>query len=363
MLSKGYMQLNNFNSRTISFSEAINDALVTSMEIDCKMFVYGLGINDPKAIFGTTKGLLEKFGHKRVFDTPTSENAVTGVAIGAAIGGVRSVGTHQRLDFFLLAMDQLVNSAAKWNYTYRTPIPIVIRLIIGRGWGQGPTHSQNLQSWFSHIPGLKVLVPTNPYDAKGLLLSAIFDPNPVIFLEHRWMHNSMGDVPYGDYRIPIGIANKIKEGSDITIISMSYMTIEARRAVEYLDLNGVSCELIDMRSLSPIDWQTLFTSVNKTGRVLVLDTGHSTGSLAGEIIARITMECFSKLKIKPERMAMHDVPEPSSFGLTKDFYIGAGDIVSSVCRILDISDEKILSNAPNEHDPHDIPGEWFKGPF
>jgi len=350
-------------TRELTYGEAINDALSTAMALDPLMICYGLGISDPKAIFGTTKNLADTYGSHRVFDMPTSENAMTGVSIGAAIGGIRSVVTHQRLDFFLLAMDQLVNSAAKWHYTYGVSVPITIRLIIGRGWGQGPTHSQNLHSWFAHIPGLKVVMPSTPLDAKGLLLASIFDPNPVIFLEHRWLHNSKGTVPVKDYRTALGSANVINSGNDITIVGMSYLTVEARRAVDYLASFNILCDLIDLRSLKPIDWVLIQNSVKKTGRLLVLDSGFTTGSLAGEIIAKMSMESFCYLKSAPARLAMPDVPEPASFGLTKGFYIGAGKIVSQVCKMLDIIDEDILCGSPEEHVPHDVPGEWFKGPF
>lgn len=363
MWTSVYMLETTPQSNELTYGEAINDALSIAMALDPLMICYGLGISDPKAIFGTTKGLVEKFGNHRIFDMPTSENAMTGVSIGAAIAGIRSVVTHQRLDFFLLAMDQLVNSAAKWHYTYGVPIPITIRLIIGRGWGQGPTHSQNLHSWFAHIPGLKVVMPSNPQDAKGLLLASIFDPNPVIFLEHRWLHNSKGNVAVGDYRTPLGSANILQIGTDITIVGMSYLTVEARRAVDYLATCNVSCELIDLRTLKPIDWVLIQKSVAKTGHLLVLDSGYTTGSLAGEIIARIAIESFDLLKSAPVRLAMPDVPEPASFGLTKGFYVGAEQIVSAVCRILEIDDQSILDNSPKEHSPHDVPGDWFKGPF
>ena len=223
--------------RNKKYCEAINEALSLAMELDESVICYGLGVPDPKGVFGTTLGLQEKFGDKRVFDMPTAENAMTGVAIGASLYGIRSVITHQRLDFFLLAMDQLVNNAAKWHYMFggQNSVPITIRLIIGRGWGQGPTHSQNLQSIFAHIPGLKVVMPTTSADAKGLLLESIFDDNPVLFLEHRWLHNLEGNVPEGDYRVPIGKAQLLKEGSDVTIVSLSYMSIEALHAVEVLE--------------------------------------------------------------------------------------------------------------------------------
>ena len=175
---------------------------------------------DPKGIFGSTLGLENKFGKERVFDMPTSENAMTGVAIGAAIGGYKTIMTHQRLDFFLFAMDQLVNGAAKMHYMFNgeLKVPITIRLILGRGWGQGPTHSQNLQSWFAHIPGLKVVMPSSAEDAKGLLLSSIFDPNPVLFLEHRWLHNSSSDIIEGDFRIPLGKSKKLNKREMILLL-------------------------------------------------------------------------------------------------------------------------------------------------
>ena len=346
------------------FSEAINDAIHQAMEMDDSVICYGLGVTDPKAVFGTTENLEKCFGSARVFDMPTSENAMTGVAIGAALNGIKSVMTHQRVDFFLLALDQLINSAAKWHYMFgsQNSIPITIRLIIGRGWGQGPTHSQNLQAWFSHIPGLKVVMPSTPEDAKGLLISSIMDPNPVIFLEHRWLHNAFGEVPDGDFRIPLGKAKIVRSGTDITIVSMSYMTIEALHAAEYLLNQGLSCEVIDLRTIKPLDWEAVFSSVEKTGRLLVLDSGFTTGSVAGEIVARVTMERFSSLKTAPARLAMPDVPEPTSFGLTKGFYIRASDIARTVFSMMG-SEQVSIGVELFESIPHDIPGEWFKGPF
>jgi pyruvate/2-oxoglutarate/acetoin dehydrogenase E1 component len=347
-----------------NFAAAINDALHTAMAIDPSVICYGLGVTDPKAIFGTTSDLEKRFGSDRVFDMPTSENAMTGVAIGAALNGIKPVMTHQRLDFFLLAMDQLVNGAAKWHYMFggQNSVPITIRLILGRGWGQGPTHSQNLQAWFAHIPGLKVVMPTTPEDAKGLLLASIFDPNPVIFLEHRWLHNTVGEVPDGDFRVPLGQARKVRSGDDITIVSMSYMTVEALHAADYLEIQGISCEVIDLRTIKPLDWLSVFDSVTKTGRLLVLDSGFTTGSVAGEIVARVAMERFSQLKSPPARLAMPDVPEPTSPALTKGFYVRAADIASKALEMMSRNGSAAKTDLP-EPVPHDVPGEWFKGPF
>jgi acetoin:2,6-dichlorophenolindophenol oxidoreductase subunit beta len=261
-------------------------------------------------------------------------------------------------------MDQLVNSAAKWHYMFgsQNSIPITIRLIIGRGWGQGPTHSQNLQAWFAHIPGLKVVMPTTPEDAKGLLLSSIFDPNPVVFLEHRWLHNSIGEVPDGNFRVPLAKAKVARVGVDITIVSMSYMTIEALHAADYLATQGISCEIIDLRTIKPLDWDAVMHSVIKTGRLLALDSGFTTGSVAGEIVARIAIEAFDKLRAPPARLAMPDVPEPTSPALTKGFYVRAADIAQKVMGMMVINASDI-SLVLKEPEPHDVPGEWFKGPF
>jgi len=350
--------------RSLTYAQAINEALFQAMEMDESVICYGLGVPDPKGVFGTTLGLQERFGEARVFDMPASENAMTGVAIGAALNGIRPVMTHQRVDFFLLALDQLVNNAAKWHYMFggQTSVPITIRLIIGRGWGQGPTHSQSLQAWLAHVPGLKVVMPATAADAKGLLLSSIFDDNPVIFLEHRWLHNLEGDVPENDFRVPIGKAHQLKTGKDISIISSSYMTIEALHIVEFLENKDVTCDLIDLRSVKPIDWELIFDSVRKTGRLLVLDTGAFTGSISGEIIARVSTECFDSLIQAPQRIALPDFPTPTSPALTKDFYAGAVEIANIVGKMLE-KDFDSSTLKEQQKFPHDVPGDWFKGPF
>jgi acetoin:2,6-dichlorophenolindophenol oxidoreductase subunit beta len=350
--------------RNKKYCEAINEALSLAMELDESVICYGLGVPDPKGVFGTTLGLQEKFGDKRVFDMPTAENAMTGVAIGASLYGIRSVITHQRLDFFLLAMDQLVNNAAKWHYMFggQNSVPITIRLIIGRGWGQGPTHSQNLQSIFAHIPGLKVVMPTTSADAKGLLLESIFDDNPVLFLEHRWLHNLEGNVPEGDYRVPIGKAQLLKEGSDVTIVSLSYMSIEALHAVEVLEKKGISCDLIDLRTVKPIDFDLIYKSVKKTGLLVALDTGVGTNSIASEIVARVSMNLFDNLKKAPVRIALPDFPTPTSRVLTKGFYKRAEDIIDSISNMLgkNLVGAELIDRGKV---PSDVPGDWFKGPF
>ena len=347
-----------------TFVNAINQAIELAMTIDEKVLCYGLGATDPKGIFGSTLGLEKKFGKQRVFDTPTSENAMTGVGIGLAMGGFKPIMTHQRLDFFLLAMDQLVNGAAKMHYMFdgQVSVPITIRLILGRGWGQGPTHSQNLQAWFAHIPGLKVVMPSNAYDAKGLLLCSIFDPDPVLFLEHRWLHNSIGEVNEGDYRVPLGKANKLSDGKDITLVSMSYMTVEALKVQKYLEKFNISLDLIDLRTIKPLDYDTIVNSVKSTKKILVLDTGASTCSVASEIIAYVAINCSAFLDKPPQKITMPDIPEPTSFALTKDFYPSAAEIADKILKMLDFVNVNPYEDLPKPK-PHDVPGEWFKGPF
>ncbi len=350
--------------RHITFAQAINECLHQSMLEDPSVIVYGLGVTDPKAIFGTTAGLESQFGSERVFDMPTSENAMTGVGIGAALQGIRPIMVHQRLDFFLLAMDQLVNSAAKWRFMFggQDSVPITIRLIIGRGWGQGPTHSQNLQAWFAHIPGLKVVMPTTAEDAKGLLAASIADNNPVLFLEHRWLHNVLGDVPKSLYKTPLGKAHLAREGDAVTIVSMSYMTVEAIRAADYMANFGIHCDVLDLRTIRPLDWPAIFASISRTGRLLALDTGHATGSVAGEVVARVSMDCWGKLKCAPLRIAMPDFPEGTSPALTREYHPRAEHIVTAVAKMLGKNINETHLSAQRNY-PHDVPGDWFNGPF
>lgn len=347
----------------MKFFEAINDGMKQAMRQDDKVLCYGLGVPDPKRIFGTTNGLQEEFGPKRVFDMPLSENAMTGVAIGAAIGGYKPVFVHQRLDFYLLAMDQLVNSAAKWHMMFggQRPVPLTIRLIIGRGWGQGPTHCQSLHAWFAHIPGLKVVAPSSPADAKGLLMASIFDPNPVVFIEHRWLHGMEGDVPAGDYRVPLGKAAMLRTGKDVTVVASSIMVPEAIHALDFLKAHNITADLIDLRTIRPMDWETIEASVAKTGRVLALDMGAETGSVAGEIVARMATKFGSQLKAAPERICMPDFAVPTSKALT-DIYPDSYDIAERIAAMLRVDIDPSSLRAAKTW-PHDVPGNWFSGPF
>lgn len=345
---------------TKTYAEAINDCLHHVMKKNKNVICLGLGATDPKGIFGTTIGLEERYGSKRVFDIPASENALTGICIGASTLGTIPVLSHQRVDFALLSMDQIVNNASKLFYMFGEQIhcPITIRMIIGRGWGQGPTHSQNLQSIFAHFPGLKVVMPSFPDDAKSLLYNSIIDPNPVIFLEHRWLHSSIGKVEstYKDEKI--GKAKFISRGKDITIISSSYMTLEALKAIKILKKNNIQCELIDLRSIKPIDFKLINKSVSKTKNLLCLDTDFEISSISSYITSKVLKE--HDLINRPSVLSMPDFPEPTSYSLTKGFYNDYKKIVVEVSRILK-QKKPIFEIDKINH--HDVPDDTFKGPF
>ena len=353
--------------RELKYFQALNEATDLCMAKDPAVYIMGLGVPDPKGIFGSTSGLQQKYGAGRVMDMPVSENAMTGVAIGSALVGMRPIMTHQRIDFALLAVEQIVNQAAKWHYMFggQKCIPMVIRMIIGRGWGQGAQHSQSLEAWFAHVPGLKVVMPTTPYDAKGLLISGIEDNNPVIFLEHRWLYNVSGEVPEGVYRVPIGRANVIRKGKDITIVATSYMTLESVRAAEVLAKSGVSVEVIDIRTLRPLDEDTILTSVKKTGRLIVVDSSYITGGIGAEVAAMAAEKAFKDLKSPIKRIGLPDCPCPTSPGLSKYYYPRASHIVKAIKETLGIAESKAIDDFEtlDASVPHDVPDKYFTGPF
>jgi pyruvate/2-oxoglutarate/acetoin dehydrogenase E1 component len=354
-------------SRELKFFQAINEATDLCLGEYPSVYIMGLGVPDPKGIFGSTLGLQQKHGSQRVMDMPCSENAMTGIAIGSALVGMRPIMTHQRIDFVLLAMEQIVNQAAKWHYMFggQVCVPLVIRMIIGRGWGQGAQHSQSLESWFAHIPGLKVIMPTTPFDAKGLLISSVEDNNPVIFVEHRWLYNITGEVPEGIYRVPIGQARIALSGADITIATASYMTLESIRAADYLARSGVSVEVVDIRTLRPLDDDLILASVKKTGHLIIVDSSNVTGGIGAEVAARVAEKAFTDLKSPIKRIGLPDCPGPTSPGLTQFYYPRATHIIRAVKDVLKLKGTKtddefeLSDNAV----PHDVPDKFFTGPF
>ena len=322
-------------SRKLSYGLAINEALDQMMSVDKSVFLIGQGCTSPWYVGNTTRGLLEKFGQKRVIDTPVSENAITGVAVGAAIAGMRPIVLHPRMDFMLYAVDPIINEAANWHYMFggNSSVPMVIWSIINRGGEQAAQHSQALQAIFTHIPGLKVVMPSNPYDAKGLLISAIKDDNPVLYIDDRWLYKFEGDVPEEIYAVPIGKGKIIRKGNDITIVASSYTLQEATQAVKNLFKEGIDAELIDLRSLKPLDSNLLFASVKKTGRLIIVDGGWKTSGVAAEIAALICEKRFKYLKAPIGRITLPDIPAPASSVLENVYYPKAEDICEAVKKI------------------------------
>lgn len=352
------------SERELSYAAAIREAFAVSMQRDSAVFLMGLGVPDPKGFFGTTSDLQKEFGTDRVMDMPCSENGMTGVMIGAALNGIRPVLSHQRLDFALLSMDQLCTQAAKWHYMFGgcMKLPLVIRMILGRGWGQGPQHSQCLHSWFAHIPGLKVAMPATPHDAKGMLISAIEDDDPVVFIEHRWLHHIIGPVAEGHYTVPLGTARVVRQGCDVTIVALSCMLPEAVEAAQRVEALGVSAEVVDLRSIRPIDRAAIAASVKKTGRLVVADTGWAAAGVSAEIMALACEEAFESLKASPQRVCFPDCPTPTSPSLAAAFYPRAGHIVAAVRRTLALpADASDFTIAPELE--LDKPTPAFTGPF
>jgi len=317
--------------RSLSYDEAIREALDQALDLDSRVFVMGQGVDDPAGMFGVTLNLHKKYGSQRVFDTPLSENGLMGVAVGAAIGGMRPIYFHNRPDFLLLAMDQLVNHAAKWNFMFggEVNVPLVVWACIGRGWGSAAQHSQALQGLFMHIPGIKLVMPSTCYDAKGLMLSAIVDDNPVIIIEHRYNFKYKGQVPEHIYQVPFGQGVVRRSGQDVTLLAISYMVHEAYEAAEELAKDGIDAEVIDLRTLRPLDEEIILTSVAKTGRLVIADSGWKTGGVTAEISALVAEKGFASLKAPIRRVACPDVPTPAGYTLEQAFYVGSPEIIAA----------------------------------
>ncbi|MBX7166152.1 MAG: hypothetical protein K1X74_07365 [Pirellulales bacterium] len=322
--------------RTLTFSEALHEATAQEMRRDPRVFVLGQGIDDFKGFYGTTKGLVEEFGRDRILDTPLAEDGMTGVAIGAAMAGMRPIQTHIRMDFMLLAMNQIVNIAAKARYMYggQVSVPLVVRGVIGRSWGQGAQHSQGLHAFFMHVPGLRVVAPTTPYDGKGLLLQSIRSDDPVIFIEHRMVHFQRGHVPEGDYTVPFGQARVLAPGRDVTLVGVSHAVVECMRARASLVEVGIEAEVIDPVSLSPMDFDTLAASVRRTGHLVVVDSSWAFCGASAEIVAGIAERLGTTNGFRFVRMGFAPTVCPTTKPLERLFYPDAADIAEQACRLL-----------------------------
>ena len=325
--------------RQISYVEAINETLHQMIEKDEKVFLIGQGVTSPWYVGTTTVVLIDRFGHERVIDTPVSENGITGVAVGAALAGMHPILMHPRMDFMYYAMDQIANHAANWYYMFggQLSVPITIWGIINRGGEQAAQHSQALQAMFTHIPGLKVVMPSTPYDAKGILVASIEDDNPVVYIDDRWLYNFEGEVPEELYSIPIGKGIVRRGGKDVTVVATSYMVHEAMEAAEILEKEGIAMEIVDLRSLKPLDENLLFESVRKTGRLVVADGGWKTCGIAAEISAHVAeSSIFKQLKAPIIRVSLPDTPAPASSVLENVYYKKAEDIISVVRKLMEV---------------------------
>ena len=356
--------------RIISSAQAINEAFQIMGKRDKDVLLMAEGIDDPSSIFGTTKNLLDIYGAERILEMPTSENAICGIAVGAAMSGKKPVVSFHRVEFALLAMEQIINNAAKMHYLSngKHTAPIVIRLVIGRGWGQGPEHSQSLETLFSYIPGLKVFMPAFPSDYKGMLISAIEDKNPVIIIEHRWTHYIKENVEEGYFTSDITKPKKLNTGNHATIVSTSYSSIDAMKAVKLLKKYNYELDFFDLRVTRPLNLKEIFESVKKTGSIITVDTGYKTLGIGSEITSQITENCFNFLKYKPIRIGLPDHPTPSSRGYIKGFYPDAKKIILAFSEItnMDTKLEKRIINELEqleEKTPIDVPDSSFQGPF
>ena len=317
--------------RVVSYATAINEALALALESDAGVFVLGQGVDDPSAMFGTTRGLQQRFGPQRVFDTPLSEEGMMGVATGAAMNGMRPVFMHNRPDFVLLAFNQLVTHAAKFHFmdNGQTTVPLVVWAAIGRGWGSGAQHSQAIQGMLLGVPGLKIVMPSTPYDAKGLLLSAILDNNPVCVFEHRWLMKKDGIVPEGFYRVPLGRGIYRRRGEDVTIAGASHAIELGMQAANMLAAEGISAEVIDLRTIKPMDEGIVLESLHKTGRMVAVDTAWMKGGVCAEIGCLAAEKGFRDLKAPVARVGLPDIPTPAGYTLEQYFYPDASRIAKA----------------------------------
>lgn len=343
--------------RQLTYAQALSEGLCQAMERDPSIFVTGIAVDYPSGIFGSTAEAAKQFGRARVFDSPAMENALTGIAVGAAAMGKRPIIVHPRNDFMLLSFDNLINLAAKWRYMFNGAagtVPIVVRAVIGKGWGQGATHSQSLQSMLAHVPGLTVVMPAFPYDAKALTIAALQHDGPVVILEHRALYSTSGDVPEAFEVGELGKAKVVRSGKDVTIVGTSLMAYEATRAADELARHGVEAEIIDLRTIRPLDEETVLASVRKTGHLIVADTSWELCGVVSEIAGLAAEKAWPYLKAPVIRIALPNAPAPVSKHLEDVFYPKASTIARAALATLG-SDPSRIGDLSRE--------DTFKGPY
>ena len=325
-------------ARLLTYAEALNEALREEMRRDARVFVMGedVAVWGGGGVFGVTRGLVEEFGSQRVRDTPISEEAIAALAVGAAMAGARPVVEFMYADFMGLAMEPIVNQAAKIRYMFggKARVPVVFRAQEGAGRGNAAQHSQSLEAWFCHIPGLKVVTPSTPADAKGLLISAIRDDNPVVFLEHKILYNTKGPVPAGEYAVPLGVADRKREGRHATFVGIHTMVHKGLEAAEVLAREGIELEVIDPRTLVPFDLDAVVASVRKTGRLVVGHEAHERCGIGAEIITEVVTAAFDALDAPPLRVCGENVPIPYSARLEAAALPQVDDIATAVRQVV-----------------------------
>jgi len=323
-------------SRQLSYAKAILEATDQAMALCPEVIVLGQLVDTKSGIFGTTTGLVDKYGLSRVQDFPVSENLMTATAMGASLTGLRPVIAHQRLDFMLYSLDAIANWLALWRFKSngKSAMPVTIRTIVGKGWGQGPQHSKSLHSWFAHLPGLRVAVPATAYDAKGLLLESIFSESPAIFVEGRGLYSMTDEVPEEPYRVRFGQAVIRREGIDVTLVAIGNLVPVALKAAAILEKEGIDVEVVDPRTLCPLDRKTICDSAFKTRRLVVADPAWHSFGAAGEIISTVVENLGDKLRAKPVRMTLPDSHTPMSMALEPEYYVDETDIVAAVKQTL-----------------------------
>lgn len=324
------------SARTLEYGAALNEAFVQLMEENPRMLIIGQGLYSPWYVGSSMVELEKRFGTARVIDCPVSENGTTGIAIGAALVGAPTVMVHPRMDFMLLATDQIFNQAAKWHYMFNgeAHVPLVIRGIINRGGEQAAQHSQAMQAMYMNVPGLRVVMPSTAYDAKGLLVASVHDGNPVVFIDDRWLYRIEGYVPEALYEVPLGVGAVRRRGVDVTVVATSYMIVEALSAGDALAAEGIEIDVIDPRTLKPLDESMILESVHRTGRLVVADAAWRSCGAAAEIAAIVADRAFRDLKAPIRRITLPEAPAPSSRSLEAAYYPKDKDIVAAVKGIM-----------------------------
>ena len=321
---------------TLTYSAAINEAMGQAMELCPDVIVLGQLVDYKDGIFGTTAGLAERFGTDRVQDFPVAEGVMTSTASGAALAGLRPVLVHQRLDFMLYSMDAIVNWLSLWRFKSNglSDMPVTIRAIVGKGWGQGPQHSKSLHAWFAHLPGIKVAVPATAYDVKGLLMESIFGESPTIIIENRSLYSMADEVPEIPYKVRFGQATVRRDGKDVTLVALGSMVPISLRAASQLADEGIDVEVVDLRTVSPLDNQSICDSVSKTGRIVVADPGWQSVGVAAEIIASVCQEMGQRLLANPVRICLPDSHTPMSAPLEEQYYPNDADVAGAIRKLI-----------------------------